>query len=108
VGKRQQRQRRETEREALRVVTPIVRPDLDAVEIEDLVEKMIVNQLEPQERARELRARGIDARVALVNVAADAEGYRVTCVGCKRTATIPTPLPPGRAVLCPRCQRGES
>lgn len=69
------------------------------------VEHVIEDLLASHARADALREKGVELDVVLVNTDPDAEGYRVECTGCGRTATLP--FDPGHSfALCPRCQRG--
>jgi CxxC-x17-CxxC domain-containing protein len=71
----------------------------------NLAEHMHDNQVEPQLRAAELRTRGLDVTTAMVDTTPGAQGFEVACAGCGRTARLPFEPPPGKAVVCPRCQR---
>lgn len=70
-----------------------------------MADHMIRNQIEPELIAQQMRGEGYDVETSFVNTNPEAQGYRVTCSGCGRVATLPTPIPEGRAALCPNCIR---
>lgn len=70
-----------------------------------LAEQLYDNQIEPQLRAEELQAEGLDIQTDFVDIRPDAEGFEVTCLGCGRTAKLPYELPAGKAAICPSCLR---
>lgn len=80
--------------------------DLQAAGLEPgMAEHVYDNQIYPQLQAEHARAHGIDMEAAFVKTTPGAPGYPVTCHGCGATATLPTPLPAGKAAMCPRCMR---
>lgn len=93
-----------------RVTEEIVERDAEALRRlaggdEDLVQRMMERQIEPQVRADALRDEGMDVSVAMVNTDPGADGFLVQCVGCGREARLPFD-PGSKVVMCPQCQRG--
>ena len=80
-------------------------PD-DPLDDEDL-QHVIDNQVLPQIFASEMAMRGVKIDVEMVNTRPDAEGFKISCVQCGRTARLPFELPKGKLALCPPCVRAR-
>ena len=72
-----------------------------------LLKHMIERQVEPQIWAEEMRERGHQVDVELVNTRPDAEGFEIACLDCGRTARLPFEVPEGKKALCPDCIRAR-
>ena len=73
-------------------------------EAKALADHMIENQVEPQLAAQRLRKQGVDIDVAFADLRPDAKGWKVTCIDCGDTATLPFD-PGAKVAMCPRCMR---
>ena len=82
--------------------------DPDPGPLDDLVEHMVTNQIEPQLLAERLRTKGHRVETAFVDIGdeAPADWEEISCARCGRTARVlPGVVAQGRVAVCPPCLR---